>query len=119
MPILDIDLVLKPGETLATDLAQRMADAAGTALDAAPGRTWVKLDPMEPERYAESGGAEFAPVFARLLLGNPPEGEARAAMIERLTRALADVRGCDAQHVHILIEPAAAGRIAFGGRLAG
>ncbi|MBM3140112.1 MAG: hypothetical protein FJZ92_07835 [Chloroflexi bacterium] len=119
MPILEIESVLD-GSALAADLATRIADAAGAVFDSSPQETWVRLSTLERGRYAENAGgppAAWAPVFVRLLLARPPEGEARAEQVRALTDAVAAACARAAEHVHVLYEPPGAGRVAFGGRL--
>jgi phenylpyruvate tautomerase PptA (4-oxalocrotonate tautomerase family) len=101
-------------------LARRIADAAGAALEAEPGGTWVKLRFLTEDEYAESGGAPAGvlPVFVSLLTGAPPDGDARAEQVRRVTRAVAGACGRPAANVHVLVQPAAKGRIAFGERMA-
>jgi phenylpyruvate tautomerase PptA (4-oxalocrotonate tautomerase family) len=119
MPILDVELVGPVPDAILHGLARRIADAAGAALEAEPGGTWVKLRCLAPDEYAESGGLPdgVLPVFVSVLLGAPPDGEARAEQVRRVTRAVAEACGRPAANVHVLYQPAAAGRIAFGGRL--
>ena len=117
MPILDVELT---GETPADSagLARRIADAAGDVFGTPPSRTWVKLRSLHA--YAENGAgppAGVQPVFVSVLLARPPEGEERAAQVEALTRALAEACARPVENVHVLYAPAAAGRVAFGGRL--
>ncbi len=116
MPILDIEIV---GE-LERDqnLAQRLADAAGSALDAPPQSTWIKLHLIPADHYAENDGAmEGPPVIVRLLQAEPLTGDALEAQLSVLTEAIAEVLQRPAENVHIIVEPPAAGRVAFGGTL--
>ncbi len=115
MPILEVEIVGAP-ET-SDGLAARIAVAAGEALDK-PGGTWVRLRRLEPADYAESDGgppAGVAPVFVRVLERAAPDD--LDARVERLTDAVAAACGRPAENVHVLYEPPAAGRMAFGGRL--
>lgn len=118
MPILEVRVVGELAAHLEADLAQRIADAAGAALGSRPGGTWVTVDTVPAARYAENGGAgEVAPVFVRVLLRDGPPREGLAAQVAALTAALAGCCGRPAENVHVVYEPAAAGRVAFGGRL--
>ena len=119
MPILEIEIVMRPGELLHPDMASRLADAAGEVLRAAARTTWVKLRQLPSEHYAENlqgGPSDMFPVFVSILKAGdsppPPAGEA-----ERLVAAIAPICDRPSQHVHILYEPDARGRMAFGGRL--
>ncbi|MCB9526149.1 MAG: hypothetical protein H6702_22620 [Myxococcales bacterium] len=109
MPVLTVEWVGAPPPD---GLAQRLADAAGLALGTPPGRTWVRLRHLTPARYAENDVARAPePVFVELLVRAPTD----APTVGRLTRALA--RACDRspEQVHVLVLPAAAGRMFFGG----
>jgi phenylpyruvate tautomerase PptA (4-oxalocrotonate tautomerase family) len=121
MPILEVEIVGAVPDDVRRGLARRIADAAGDALEARPGGTWVRLRFLDRERYAESGGDvpdDVQPVFVSVLLGDPPGGEARAEQARRLTRAVAAACDRPARSTHVLYEPAAKGRIAFGERMA-
>lgn len=120
MPILDIQIVGPVPGSVRADLARRLAEAVGDALAAPPGSTWIRVHDIPEADYAENGGGDpgdALPVFVALLLADPPEGEARAAQIERLTPAIAAACGRPADRVHLLYEPPGRGRMAFGGRL--
>ena len=120
MPILQVEIVDNPGASLAPGLAQRLADAAGRVLGAAPGTTWVTVNLISSERYAESGGdggPGYRPIFVRVLKRALPEGSARASEVAALTGAIAEVCGWSAAQVHVIFEPPALGRVAFGGAI--
>jgi len=119
MPILDIEIVLRPGEQLVPDLARRLALAAGTVLGSAPGETWVRLRGLPADQYAENDGGqalEVFPVFVSVLRADPaaPQTADEPAL---LAEAVAARCGRPIENTHILYEPGARGRIAFGGRL--
>jgi len=112
MPILDVELVGEPPAD--GDLARRLADAAGVVLKTPPGKTWVRLRFLSD--YAENGGgppAGIRPVFVSVLTADASKDSAEA-----LATAIAEACGRSAENVHILYEPPARGRIAFGGKLA-
>ncbi len=50
MPILDIEIILRPGETPDHKLVTELANRAGELFDAPPGSTWVKLRTLNHER---------------------------------------------------------------------
>ena len=54
MPILDVEIVLEPGESLRPELAGELADRVGEVFGAAPGTTWVKVRAIPAEHYAEN-----------------------------------------------------------------
>lgn len=119
MPILDFEIVLRPGERLDPGLALTLARSAGAALAAPADTTWVKLRALAAEHYAEDGGVPEGvyPVFVSLLKARWVAPAARQEEVERLTRAVAGACGRPAENVHLFYEPEGAGRVAFGGRL--
>ena len=119
MPILDVELVGPVPEEVRDGLAARLADAAGAALDSPPQSCWVKLRFLDPADYAENAGgppARVCPVLVSVLLAEWPPEDAIADLLARLTRAVADACRRPVENVHVLLEPPAAGRIAFGGQ---
>ena len=119
MPILDVEIVGDLPEATRHGLARKLADAAGTVLHSRPQGTWVKVRFLPDDSYAENAGgpeAGVAPVFVRVLERELAAGDALAAEIDELTRAVAAVCGRDAGNVHLIYEPPGAGRVAFGGR---
>lgn len=117
MPILNIE-VIGDREHFPQDLAQRFADAAGSSLNSRPGGTWVKVHFLEEAAYAESGGAtEGLPIIVSLIQAEVPRGDVLRDQVAGLARALAQAADHPVENVHIIIEPAAKGRIAFGGTL--
>lgn len=118
MPIVDVEIVTRRGESLPTSLTAALADALGDVYDASPGRVWVRLRDLPAERYAENGGGEpVFPVFVTVREGAPATGEALAAHVERIAGCVARVADRPAGNVHVIVEPAMKGRIAFGGVL--
>lgn len=119
MPILDVEFVGDvDGER--SELAARLADAAGAVFDSPPQETWVRLRFLPEDEYAENGGGPEAgvrPVFVTVLLGSPPDQETLAVKARALCDALSSAAQRPAENVHILFEPSARGRIAFGGEL--
>jgi hypothetical protein len=80
----------------------------------------VRLRFLPALDYAESGGGPprgVRPVFASLLLRDPPRGAARARQASALTRAIAQACGRPVENTHLLYRAPARGRAAFGGRI--
>ncbi len=118
MPILEIEIVLRPGETIPTALAAELADAAGKLFDSARGGTWVKLGALPAENYAENASpAGVYPVFVTILKAHLPEADAMQVEVTRLTRLIARLCERPVDNVHIFYQPDAVGRVAFGGKL--
>jgi hypothetical protein len=117
MPILEVTVVLRVQEVLPEGTAPRLALAAAKVFASAPGHTWVRLRSLAHTDYAEdSGDAQAAPVFVSVLKAHAGKAEALRAEAEALARAFASVLDRPHEQVHILYEPPALGRIAFGGR---
>ena len=119
MPILEVEHVGEPSPTLRGDLAQRIADAAADVFGAKPQSTWVKLRVLPANDYAENAGAPEGdlPVFVRITLRAPRTGDALRTEAKELAQSIGSVCGRPTSRVHILYDPAASGRIAFGGEL--
>jgi phenylpyruvate tautomerase PptA (4-oxalocrotonate tautomerase family) len=120
MPILEVTIVGELETAGRTGLAGRLADAAARALESRPRGTWVTVHFVLSADYAENdGGPEpgVLPVFVRVLVRELAVGDALRAQAEALTAAIAAECGRPAQNVHVLYEPAARSRVAFGGRL--
>lgn len=120
MPVLEIEAVTDDQRPLLDGLAACLADAAGKAMGSSPGQTWVRLRELPRAAYAESGGGMHPgvlPVFVRVLradLPAPPELEREMAS---LAQAVASAFHRPVENVHVLYEPAARGRMGFGGEL--
>ncbi len=120
MPILDIDVVTRPEERLPPTLAADLADALGEVYGADPGRVWVRLHDLPAERYAENAarGEAVFPVFVTVREAAPPEGSLLESRMARLAGCVARLTYRPVENVHVTMEPAMGGRIAFGGKLA-
>jgi phenylpyruvate tautomerase PptA (4-oxalocrotonate tautomerase family) len=120
MPILHVEVVGPLADDVARGLAQRIADAAGRALDSRPQGTWVKLHLLDEQAYAENAGGPprgAQPVIVSVLQADLPPQSTLAQQASRLTEAIAGACRRPAENVHVIFEPPAAGRIAFGGKL--
>jgi len=120
MPLLEVTVVGNSLVQSRKGLAGRIAEAAGVVLKSGPGTTWVVLHHISSEDYAENAaasGGENAPVFVRVLKKDLPSESELTTEMKALTRAVAEVCGRDPDQVHVIYEPGAAGRVAFGGRL--
>lgn len=122
MPIFEVELVGLPDDAHLGELARRIAEAAARVFHSAPGETWVKLTVIPLERYAENGGGPpegVIPVFVRVLKRRVERGERQQAEVKALTTAVAEVCRRPPENVHLVYEPDAEGRVAFGGRIVG
>jgi len=120
MPLLEVTVVGNDPARSEKGCAGRIADAAGAIFKSGPGSTWVVLRHVPAEDYAENAegpGERYTPVFVRVLQKRMlPEAEL-AIEVEAVTRTVAEICGRDPSQVHVIYEPGAAGRVAFGGRL--
>lgn len=119
MPIFDIEIATRHGEAVAPSLASDLADALGAVMDAASGKVWVRLRALGPEAYAENESASGHPypVFVTLTASAPPQGEHFDHVVQQVTEAVAHLTDRPVEQVHFLAQPAARGRIAFGGKV--
>jgi len=120
MPILDVEVVLEPGEALRPELAGELADRAGEVFGASLGTTWVKVRAIPAEFYSENQTArptDVYPVFVSVLKAKLPPLDELQREVTRLTEAVARICRRPLENVHILYLPEGAGRVAFGGRI--
>jgi len=120
MPILDVEIVVRPGEVLSPDLADRLAHRAGEVFGAPPGTTWVKVSAIAADRYAENeevAAEAVYPVFVSVLKAKLLSSAELRGEVTSLTDAVALVSGRPRENVHIIYQPEGAGRVAFGGKL--
>ena len=120
MPIVNVEIVLRPQEKVKDALAGELANALGKIFGTAPQETWVIVKTVEPHRYAENDATQsYYPVFARVMKGALPEMDILANEADRLSQAIGALCDRPQARVHIIYEPPALGRIAFGGKLTG
>lgn len=119
MPILDVEIVLRPDERPAPGLAADIADRCGAVFGSPPGNTWVKLHLLPRDCYAENGGPsdEVYPVFVSVLKAHLPALEALSLEAAHLTATIAQTTGRPEEHIHVIYLSAGAGRVAFGGQI--
>ena len=120
MPILDIEIVRRPGETLDHKLVVELANRAGEIFGSPSGSTWVKLRSLGQENYAESGSnstVDCFPVFVSVLIARLPSPDKMQIEVAKLTAAIAKVCARPEENVHIIYLPEGAGRVSFGGKI--
>jgi phenylpyruvate tautomerase PptA (4-oxalocrotonate tautomerase family) len=118
MPILDVEIVTRPGEEYSDTLAATLADRAAAILGSAPGGTWVKLHLLRRQHYAENDVDHdngLAPVFVSVIRARLPEPERLRTEALSLAEAFAPLCRRPRENVHIIYEPEGRGRVAFGG----
>ena len=118
MPILEIEIVNAAGD-LDDDLAQRLADIAGKIFESKQGETWVKVRSLHCGQYAENDDPQLQikPVFVSVLLRRCPPEEVMRKQADELAASIARICKRAKENVHILFQPDAGGRVAFGGNL--
>lgn len=120
MPILDVEIVIRPGELLDHRLVNELANRIGDIFVAPPGSTWVKLRTLSHENYAENGTSSplnFFPVFVSVLTARLPAFDRMQIEIAELTTTIAQVCSRPKENVHVIYLPEGAGRVSFGGKL--
>jgi phenylpyruvate tautomerase PptA (4-oxalocrotonate tautomerase family) len=120
MPILEVQVIGRVAASARKNLPARLADVAATVLRTEPFNTWVLLKMELGSAYAENGGGPpkgVRPVIVRLLKRELPTNRALKVEVQALTKAIALVCRRPVQNVHIIYEPPARGRVAFGGEL--
>jgi phenylpyruvate tautomerase PptA (4-oxalocrotonate tautomerase family) len=118
MPILDVEIVTSG--SLDSALAANLADMAAQVFGGPPASTWVRVRTLPKEHYAENGVATpegWRSVFVTVRKAQRPTGSALEAEARALAEGVARVCSRPVENVHILYEPDAQGRIAFGGKL--
>jgi phenylpyruvate tautomerase PptA (4-oxalocrotonate tautomerase family) len=116
MPIIDIELVSATQAPAVPGVAQVLADALGDALEVEAGKVWVRMRALPAANYAENRATAPEPAFVTIIAGAPPTGEALRRQVAQITEIVARHTHRPPELVHVLFEPAARGRIAFGGR---
>jgi phenylpyruvate tautomerase PptA (4-oxalocrotonate tautomerase family) len=120
MPVLDVEIVLFPDEYIDENLANKLVDSLGEIFGSAPGTTWLKLWPIKASNYVENGGlpkAGIFPVFVNVMKSVLPVNEQLQREVQLLTEAVANICKRPIENVHIIYQPAASGRVAFGGQV--
>lgn len=120
MPILEVEIVIRPNETLRDGLAGDLANHCGEIFGSRPGTTWVKLKTIAMDHYAENGGGlpeTVLPVFVSVLKARHPAPDALKLEADRLAHAVAQLCDRPPENVHIIYLPEGAGRVAFGGKM--
>ena len=119
MPIVDIEIVLKPGEAISPTWASELADELGEKFGSPPNGTWVKIHGIPAIHYAENRGKEQGvyPVFVFVLKSSLPEPDELQREVDKLIEVIAQVCERDPSFVHVIYQPEGRGRVAFGGKI--
>ena len=119
MPIVDIEIVLMANEAIREEMVSELADELGEVFHSSPGRTWIKVHPLLANQYAENGGRPEGvyPVFVTVMKSELPLLEEMQKEVAKITGAVAQICGRPAENVHVIYQPEARGRVAFGGKI--
>ena len=119
MPIIDIEIVLKPNETISEKMVSELADVLGEIFGSSKNGTWIKVSGSSSVHYAENGGKEEGvyPIFVSVLKSRLPNPEEMQKEVEAITGAVAQVCNRSSSFVHVIYQPEGKGRVAFGGKI--
>ena len=119
MPIVEIEIVLKPNEIIQGEIVEELAEQLGEIFGSPKGTTWVKVRGLTHDHYAENGGMPDGvfPIFVSVLKSILPTSEEMQKEVEMITGAVAQIFGRPSGNVHIIYQPDGRGRVAFGGKL--
>lgn len=120
MPILDICIIGELEPVLLPQLPEHLAAAAGHVFKAEPGCVWVTVRVTPLAAYAENDTGTWTgpgPVFVRVVKRIVQDSQTLESEAQALAMAIGEVTRIPSDRVHIIYEPSAVGRVAFGGRL--
>jgi phenylpyruvate tautomerase PptA (4-oxalocrotonate tautomerase family) len=119
MPLVDVEIVLKPQETLPEAMASELADKLGQLFGSPRNGTWVKVRGIDEVSYAENGGKKEGvyPVFVTILKAKLPDSEALQTEVDAVIAAVGQICQRTPSLVHVIYQPEGKGRVAFGGRI--
>ena len=123
MPIVRLKLVVQhDAERLGKDTLQTLADELGTYFDSEPSGTWVEVEYLPVEQYAENRRElpeDLRTTLVYVLKYDLPAEEEVAREAMDLARIVSKRLQRPRRNTHVFYEPPGKGRIAFGGRLVG
>jgi len=99
---------------------QTLADSLGELFGSQPSGTWVRARQQQRAYYAENlieFGPNIRPVIVEILKSEPESGKNLAIEAAAVCALVAQVLGRRTENVHVIFEPGARGRVAFGGQL--
>ena len=119
MPIVDIEVVLKPDETLADEVVSELADRLGKIFGSPKNGTWVKVHEIAAHHYAENEGKEqdVYPIFVSVLKSRLPAPDEMQKEVDTITDIVAQLCHRHPGFVHVIYQPEGKGRVAFGGNV--
>jgi len=119
MPIVEVEIVLKPNEVIQDDTPSLIADQLGKIFNSPKDGTWVKLYQLHENNYAENGGRdnEIFPVFVSVLKAKLPPPDELQIEVDKITSSVAQICNRPSTLVHVIYTPQGSGRVAFGGKI--
>ena len=119
MPIVDVEIVLRPNETIRKDIARELADELGHIFHTQEGQTWVKVSELSADHYAENSEEleGVYPIFISVIKSKLPTSEEMQEEVEEITGAVTQICGRSSENVHVIYQPEGRGRVAFGGKI--
>jgi phenylpyruvate tautomerase PptA (4-oxalocrotonate tautomerase family) len=125
MPIITIetlsDELLSTNDSLPTpDQLQSLADSLGELFGSPPSGTWVRARQQQRAYYAENMieiSPDMRPVIVEILKSDLTPGKDLALEAAAVCALVAQVLGRRTENVHVIYQPSARGRVAFGGEL--
>jgi phenylpyruvate tautomerase PptA (4-oxalocrotonate tautomerase family) len=119
MPIVDIDIVLGPNEANRKEMVSELANELGEIFHSSPGETWIKVQTLSANQYAENGGTQDGvyPVFVTIIKSKLSSIEEMQNEVAKITGAVAQICGRPSENIHVIYQPEGRGRVAFGGKL--
>lgn len=119
MPIIDVEIILRPSETIGKEMVSELANEIGDILRTQEGQTWVKVHELSADHYAENGEKSEGvyPIFISVMKSKLPTDEELQGEVEKITGAVAQICGRPSENVHVIYQPEGRGRVAFGGKI--
>lgn len=121
MPIIDIELVEdEVPQPVSAEIVQALADGLGELFGSHQAGTWVRMRYLPRGQYAENQEVvdqSIRPVFVTVLKADSGDEQLRASEAKAIADEVSRLLQRPVQNTHILFQPDAAGRIAFGGEL--
>jgi phenylpyruvate tautomerase PptA (4-oxalocrotonate tautomerase family) len=99
---------------------QSLADSLGVLFGSHPSGTWVRARQQQRAYYAENMievSDNLRPVIVEILKSDPGTEKERAIEAAAVSALVAQTLRRDTRHVHVIYQPEARGRVAFGGQL--
>jgi len=119
MPIVDVEIVLRPDETIRKEIVRELADELGDIFHTQESQTWVKVHALPADQYTENGGTRdgIYLIFVSIIKSKLPTNEEMQEEVEKITGAIPQICGRSSENVHVIYQPEGRGRVAFGGKI--